>query len=110
MNDFDGALHAYDQALRHNFQSIQALNAISSIHRTKENFPKAIDYLQIILKLDGNNGEVWGSLGTGILLGPRAVVVLNAMNRALLLDDGGAAASVFGISTSSVSSPRSQGG
>ena len=63
MNDFDGALHAYDQALRHNFQSIQAMNAISCILRTKENFPKAVEYLQNILKLDNNNGEVWGSLG-----------------------------------------------
>lgn len=63
MGDLDGALHAYEQALRHNFQSIQAMNAISCILRTKENFPRAVEYLQGILKLDGNNGEVWGSLG-----------------------------------------------
>lgn len=63
MGDLDGALHAYEQALRHNFQSIQAMNAISCILRTKENFPRAVEYLQGILKLDGSNGEVWGSLG-----------------------------------------------
>lgn len=64
--DSDGALFAYEQALRHNFQSIQALNAISCILRTKENFPRAVEYLQTILKLDQSNGEVWGSLGSYI--------------------------------------------
>lgn len=63
MGDLDGALSAYEHALRHNYQSISAMNAISCILRTKENFPKAVDYLQGILKLDANNGEVWGSLG-----------------------------------------------
>ncbi len=63
MNDLDGALHAYEQALRHNYQSIQAMNAISCILRTKEAFPRAVEYLQGILKLEPTNGEVWGSLG-----------------------------------------------
>jgi len=63
MGDLDGALLAYEHALRHNYQSISAMNAISCILRTKENFPKAVEYLQSILKLDANNGEVWGSLG-----------------------------------------------
>lgn len=63
MNDLDGALHAYEQALRHNYQSITAMNAISCILRTKESFPRAVEYLQGILKLEPNNGEVWGSLG-----------------------------------------------
>lgn len=63
MNDLDGALHAYEQALRHNYQSIHAMNAISCILRTKESFPRAVEYLQGILKLEANNGEVWGSLG-----------------------------------------------
>lgn len=42
---------------------MQALNAISCILRTKENFPRAVEYLQQMLKFDGTNGEVWGSLG-----------------------------------------------
>ncbi|KAL9117924.1 MAG: hypothetical protein Q9187_005534 [Circinaria calcarea] len=63
MGDLDGAVNAYEQALRHNQYSIQAMNAISCILRTKENFPRAVEYLQAILKLDGSNGEVWGSLG-----------------------------------------------
>lgn len=64
MGDLDGAFTAYERALRHNYQSITAMNAISCILRTKENFPKAVEFLQAILKLDGNNGEVWGSLGS----------------------------------------------
>lgn len=63
MGDMDGALAAYENALRHNHQSITAMNAISCILRTKEQFPRAVDFLQQILKLDHNNGEVWGSLG-----------------------------------------------
>lgn len=63
MGDLDGAMNAYEQALRHNQWSISAMNAISCILRTKEQFPKAIEYLQNILKLDPSNGETWGSLG-----------------------------------------------
>ncbi|KAJ5805183.1 transcriptional corepressor Cyc8 [Penicillium riverlandense] len=63
MGDLDGAMNAYEQALRHNQWSIPAMNAISCILRTKEQFPKAIEYLQNILKLDPANGETWGSLG-----------------------------------------------
>ena len=61
--DTEGAMNAYENALRHNSYSVQALNAISCILRTKENFPRAVEYLQTILKVDQNNGEVWGSLG-----------------------------------------------
>lgn len=39
------------------------MNAISCILRTQEQFHKAVEYLQSILKLDNNNGDVWGSLG-----------------------------------------------
>ncbi|KAL8797152.1 MAG: hypothetical protein Q9195_000619 [Heterodermia aff. obscurata] len=63
MGDLEGALYAYEQAMRHNPSSISAMNAISCILRTKEDFRRAVEYLQGILRLDGNNGEVWGSLG-----------------------------------------------
>ena len=63
MGDLEGAMTAYEHAMRHNQWSIPAMNAISCILRTKEHFHKAVEYLQSILKLDGNNGEVWGSLG-----------------------------------------------
>lgn len=63
MGDPDGAMNAYEQALRHNQWSIAAMNAIATILRTKEQFPKAVEFLQNILKLDSANGETWGSLG-----------------------------------------------
>jgi glucose repression mediator protein len=63
MGDLDGGMSAYEQALRHNQWSIPAMSAISSILRTREQFPKAIEYLQNILKLDPQSGETWGSLG-----------------------------------------------
>ena len=64
IGDLEGAVHAYEQALRHNPYSVPAMNQISAIFRTRENFPKAVEYLQAILKLEPNNGEVMGSLGT----------------------------------------------
>lgn len=63
MGDLEGAMNAYEQALRHNQWSIPAMNAISCILRTKEQFAKAVEYLQNILKLDPTSGETWGSLG-----------------------------------------------
>ena len=63
MGDLDEALRAYERALQHNGTSIKAMNAISTVLRTKENFPKAVEYLQAILKIESSNGEVWGSLG-----------------------------------------------
>ena len=108
MGDLDAAVHAYEQALRHNQYSIQAMNAISCILRTKENFPRAVDYLKAILKLDGNNGEVWGSLGT--LSGPHVAgwTKTDGSHRPLLFDDGRPTASLCCLSASSISSERSQ--
>lgn len=56
-------MQAYEQAIRHNNWSVPAMQAISSILRAKDQFGMAIDYLRTILKIDGSNGEVWGSLG-----------------------------------------------
>lgn len=56
-------MKAYDRALQANPQSVAAMNAISLILRTREEFNKAVDYLQAILKIDNTNGEAWGSLG-----------------------------------------------
>ncbi len=39
------------------------MNSISLILRTREEFPKAAEYLHAILKLDNANGQAWGSLG-----------------------------------------------
>jgi glucose repression mediator protein len=67
MGNLDDAMTAYEHALRSNPRSITAMNAISCILRTQEQFNKAVEYLQNILKLDGNNGDVWGSLGEFVL-------------------------------------------
>jgi glucose repression mediator protein len=63
MGDPEGAIDAYQQALRHNQWSVTAMNAISHILRAREKFPEAMEFLRSILKLDPNNGDVWGSLG-----------------------------------------------
>jgi general transcriptional corepressor CYC8 len=63
MGDLDGAIQAYENALRHSQWSVPAMTGIATILRTKEQFGKAVDYLQNILKIDANNGEIWGSLG-----------------------------------------------
>ena len=104
--DPDGAIHAYEHALRHNAYSIQALNAISCILRTKENFPRAVEYLHTILKIDANNGEVWGSLG---IYRRHVLFMLLRFPRALLFDDGRLATSICGIPASLVSPTRSKG-
>lgn len=70
MGNLDEAMSAYEQALRANSRSIPAMNAISSILRAQEHFHKAVEYLQNILKLEVNNGDVWGSLGMSPTLFP----------------------------------------
>ncbi|CCF41155.1 hypothetical protein CH063_11516 [Colletotrichum higginsianum] len=64
LGNLEEAMKAYDRALQANPQSVAAMNAISLILRTREEFHKAVDYLQAILKIDNTNGEAWGSLGT----------------------------------------------
>ena len=63
MGDLDSATEAFENALRHNANSIQAMQAISCILRTKDQFPAAVEYLRNILKLEHNNGDTWSSLG-----------------------------------------------
>jgi glucose repression mediator protein len=59
----DRALQAFENALKHNPNSILGLNAAASIMRARDNFDKAIEYFQRILNIKQNNGEVWGSMG-----------------------------------------------
>jgi len=63
MGNLEEAMSAYEHALRANPNSIPAMNAISLVLRTREDFAKAAEYLQAILKIDPRNGEAWGSLG-----------------------------------------------
>ncbi|RKF59279.1 General transcriptional corepressor CYC8 [Erysiphe neolycopersici] len=63
LNSPEEAMNAYEHALRANPRSTQAMSAMSGILRTQEQFLKAIEYLQSILKMEPTNGEVWGSIG-----------------------------------------------
>ncbi|KAI1269622.1 hypothetical protein F5Y18DRAFT_370800 [Xylariaceae sp. FL1019] len=63
LGNLEDAMQAYERALGANPNSVSAMNAISLILRTREKFGEAVEYLQAILKIDANNGEVWGSLG-----------------------------------------------
>lgn len=63
MGNLEEAMAAYERALRANPNSIPAMNAMSLVLRTREDFPKAAEYLNAILKLDDRNGEAWGSIG-----------------------------------------------
>ncbi|TGZ84967.1 TPR-like protein [Ascodesmis nigricans] len=84
MGDLDRAMHAYESALRHNPYSIPAMNSISCILRTKEQFPKAVEYLQSILNIDQNNGEIWGSLGHCYLMMDDLQKAYSAYQQALI--------------------------
>ena len=64
LGNLDDAMSAYERALHANPQSVPAMTAISLILRTREEFHKAVEYLQAIIKIDNTNGDVWGSLGT----------------------------------------------
>ena len=61
--DLEAALFAYEQARRHNQWSAHTLQAISSILRTREKYPEAMEYLKDVLKIEPANGEAWGNLG-----------------------------------------------
>jgi tetratricopeptide (TPR) repeat protein len=63
MQDYDGAMQCYEQALKFNQWSVPAMQGIACILRTKDAFPAAVEYLRTILKVDQTNGDVWGSLG-----------------------------------------------
>jgi len=80
LGDPEEASTAYQHALRANPRSM------SSILRAANQWAKAIEYLQSVLKLDGNNGEVWGSLGKFIFT---FQVLAPLISYRPLLSDGG---------------------
>lgn len=63
MSDPTRALAAYDSALLHNPYSIPALSAMASVYRSMEHFDLAVEYIQRVLDIDRENGEVWGAMG-----------------------------------------------
>jgi Flp pilus assembly protein TadD len=63
MGDTDGAVQAYEQALRHDAWSVRAMHGIADILHDRDQFALAVDYLRTITKVDPTNGEVWSQLG-----------------------------------------------
>ena len=63
MNDVDKALFAYEHVLKYNHYNIQALSQIASIHRSKDQFQKAVEFYQKALAVESSNYEVWCALG-----------------------------------------------
>ena len=63
VGDIPEAMASYERALRANPQSVPALMAVSLLLRSKDDFHRAIEYLQLCLSIDNKNGEAWGSLG-----------------------------------------------
>jgi glucose repression mediator protein len=89
MGNLDDAMASYERALRTNPNSIPAMSAMSQVLRTREDFPKAAEYLNAILKLDNSNGEAWGYLGTHRFRSShRTNIMLTLLHRTLLPYDG----------------------
>jgi tetratricopeptide (TPR) repeat protein len=103
MGDLDGALQAYEHALRHNQWSVPAMTGIATILRTREQFAKAVEYLQNILKIDANNGEIWGSLG--VQQDHDSPDKANACPRSLSFDDGQLTGSIHFLSAGTILPP-----
>ena len=97
MGNLDEAMGAYERALRHNPQSIPAMTAISCVLRTREEFQKAAEYLQAILRLDETNGEAWGNLGMLAFKRLSLDLALIPPCRSLLLDDGRSPAGLYRV-------------
>ena len=84
VGELDRAVNAYENALRNNPYSVRALTQLASLCRLREQFPKAIEYFQRILNMDGNNGEVWGALGHCYLMLDDLPKAYNCYQQALM--------------------------
>ncbi|RDB29062.1 General transcriptional corepressor ssn6 [Hypsizygus marmoreus] len=85
MGDLDHALTAYENALRHNQNSLSGLTQVAGIARIKENYPKAVDYFQRVLAIQEDNGEVWSALGHCYLMQDDLQKAYSAYQQALYL-------------------------
>ncbi|KDQ54958.1 hypothetical protein JAAARDRAFT_196330 [Jaapia argillacea MUCL 33604] len=85
MNDHEHALSAYENALRHNPNSLTGLTQVAGIARIKENYPKAVEYFKRVLHLQQDNGEVWSALGHCYLMQDDLQKAYSAYQQALYL-------------------------
>jgi general transcriptional corepressor CYC8 len=63
LDDQDGAMNAYSDALKNNPSCVTALNAIANILKDRDQYGPAIEYYRQSTKFEENNGEVWANLG-----------------------------------------------
>ncbi|TLD05209.1 uncharacterized protein PgNI_09744 [Pyricularia grisea] len=84
LGNLEDAMQAYERAITINPQSIPAMNAMSAILRTKEEFPKACEYLNAIIKLDPTNGEAWSAMGHCYLMMDELQQAYSAYQNALV--------------------------
>ncbi|KIY63249.1 TPR-like protein [Cylindrobasidium torrendii FP15055 ss-10] len=87
MGDLEHALSAYENALRHNPNSLSGLTQVAGIARIKENYPKAVEYFQRVLDSPNqeDNGEVWSALGHCFLMQDDLQKAYSAYQQALYL-------------------------
>ncbi|KAF9652054.1 TPR-like protein [Thelephora ganbajun] len=85
MGNVEHALSAYENALRHNPNSLPGLIQVAGIARIKEDYQKAIDYFQRVVELQNDNGEVWSSLGHCYLMRDDLQRAYSAYQQALYL-------------------------
>eukprot|EP00178_Gracilaria_changii_P014462 TRINITY_DN40766_c0_g1_i1.p1 TRINITY_DN40766_c0_g1~~TRINITY_DN40766_c0_g1_i1.p1 ORF type:complete len:1457 (+),score=191.80 TRINITY_DN40766_c0_g1_i1:373-4371(+) len=62
MGDFDAALTAFEKALMHNPNNASASSKAGLILLKKENFPRAIDYLDVSVRRDSSDAAAWAGL------------------------------------------------
>eukprot|EP00871_Galdieria_phlegrea_P001699 jgi/Galph1/252/GphlegSOOS_G4935.1 len=63
LGDWNGAIEAYSNALRHSVDNPNTLCKIGSILLRRGENDKAFNYIQRVLSLASNNGEAWTLLG-----------------------------------------------
>jgi glucose repression mediator protein len=63
LQDYDKAILYYENALRHNPYNIRTLNQVATVCKNREQYPKAVEYLQRILNIESTHGEAWSALG-----------------------------------------------
>ncbi|KAJ2836243.1 glucose repression mediator protein [Coemansia sp. 'formosensis'] len=83
MSEHERALVAYDNALRYNPYSQHALSQIANIYRGREDFEKAVEYFQRIVRIDSTNGETWGAIGNCYLMLDEMPKAYNAYQQAI---------------------------
>ncbi|KAJ1340665.1 hypothetical protein BSLG_004759 [Batrachochytrium salamandrivorans] len=83
MMEPERAVLSYESALRHNPFSEQTLTLIAALCRSLEQYGKAADYFQRILKINEVNGEIWGALGHCYLMLDDLQKAYNAYQSAL---------------------------